>query len=276
VKQLHAVARRFLPELARHTPLLPGADQAAYVDIDDTIRRTYGYAKQGAGYGYSKVKGLNALLGIVSTPLSAPVIAATRLRKGPSNSARGAAAFVAETIRTARACGASGLLVMRADSAFYSADVINACRALGARFSVTVRMNASVKAAIARIDEDAWTPIKYPKAVWDEEGQCWISDAEIAETAYTAFTSKPKRQQVTARLIVRRVKRLSAKGGVHHNRAMLSTAFDTGETSAYRGPREYVAACARRALATLVVGHRADYARALPAFQAAQSTFQSP
>ncbi|MEU0837588.1 hypothetical protein [Streptomyces sp. NPDC005969] len=66
VKQLHAVARRFLPELARHTPLLPGADQAAYVDIDDTIRRTYGYAKQGAGYGYSKVKGLNALLVKVS------------------------------------------------------------------------------------------------------------------------------------------------------------------------------------------------------------------
>jgi len=120
VKQLHAVARRFLPQLARHTPLLPGADQVAYVDIDDTIRRTYGYAKQGAGYGYSKVKGLNALLGIVSTPLSAPVIAATRLRKGPSNSARGAAAFVAETIRTARACGASGLLVVRADSAFYA------------------------------------------------------------------------------------------------------------------------------------------------------------
>lgn len=53
-------------------------------------------------------------------------------------------------------------------------------------------MNASVKAAIARIDEGAWTPIKYPKAVWDEEGQCWIPDAEIAEVPYTAFTSKPK------------------------------------------------------------------------------------
>ncbi|MGW7674738.1 IS1380 family transposase, partial [Streptomyces sp. NPDC054775] len=212
-----------LPELARHAPLLPGADQVAYVDIDDTIRRTHGYAKQGAGYGYSKVKGLNALLGIVSTPLSAPVIAATRLRKGPSNSARGAAAFVAETIRTARACGASGLLVMRADSAFYRADVINACQALSARFSVTVRMNASVKAAIARIGDDARTPIKYPKAVWDEEGQRWISDAEIAEVSYTAFTSKPKKQQVTARLIARRVKRLGA-GAVP---AGQGTLFDT-------------------------------------------------
>ncbi|PZG77610.1 hypothetical protein C1I97_36795 [Streptomyces sp. NTH33] len=74
VKQLHAMARRLLPRLAAHTPLLPGTGQVAYVDIDDTIRRTYGYAKQGAGYGYSKVKGLNALIGTVSTPLAAPVI----------------------------------------------------------------------------------------------------------------------------------------------------------------------------------------------------------
>src|SRR6476661_10145434 len=50
VKQLHAVARRFLPELAAHSPLLPGIDKVAYVDLDDTIKRTCGYAKQGAGY----------------------------------------------------------------------------------------------------------------------------------------------------------------------------------------------------------------------------------
>jgi Transposase DDE domain group 1 len=209
VRQLHAVGRRFLPELAAHTPLLPGIDKVAYVDLDDTIKRTYGYAKQGAGYGYNKVKGLNALLAIVSTPLAAPVIAATRLRKGSANSVRGAASFAAEAIRTAKACGASGLVVLRADSAFYAADVIAACRALGARFSITVRMNASIKKAIATIDEDAWMAIKYPKAVWDEEEQCWISDAEIAGVSYTAFTSKPKKQQVTARLIVRRVKRLN-------------------------------------------------------------------
>ncbi|KUF18173.1 hypothetical protein AT728_24645 [Streptomyces silvensis] len=78
------------------------------------------------------------------------------------------------------------------------------------RFSITTRMNASVEATIARIDEDAWTPITYPQAVWDEEGQRWISDAETAEIRCTAFPSKPKRQQVTTRLIVRRGKRLSA------------------------------------------------------------------
>ena len=54
--------------LASNAPILPGADQACYVDIDDTIKATHGYAKQGAGYGYTGVKGLNALLAIISTP----------------------------------------------------------------------------------------------------------------------------------------------------------------------------------------------------------------
>ncbi|GAA3113307.1 hypothetical protein GCM10010449_39420 [Streptomyces rectiviolaceus] len=51
MKQLHAVARRFLPALAAHTRVLPGTQAVAYVDIDDTIRRTYDCAKQGAGNG---------------------------------------------------------------------------------------------------------------------------------------------------------------------------------------------------------------------------------
>lgn len=91
VKQLHAVARRLLPRLAAHAPLLPGAGTVAHLDLDDTIKPVHGYAKQGVGYGYNKVKGLNALIATLSTPLAAPVIAATRLRKGNVNSARGAA-----------------------------------------------------------------------------------------------------------------------------------------------------------------------------------------
>ena len=68
VRQLDAVASRLLINLAGKAPLLPGAGELAYIDVDDTVRRTYGYAKQGAGRGYSGVKGLNALLAIVSTP----------------------------------------------------------------------------------------------------------------------------------------------------------------------------------------------------------------
>jgi len=83
-RQLDAVASRVLVNLAGRAPLLVGADQVAYLDIDDTIKATYGYQKQGAGYGYSTVKGLNALLATCSTPRSAPVIAATRLRPGRS------------------------------------------------------------------------------------------------------------------------------------------------------------------------------------------------
>ena len=212
VKQLHAVGRRLLVALVSRTPLLPGVDVVAYVDIDDTVKPTFGYAKQGAGYGYNKVKGLNALIAVLSTPLAAPVLAATRLRRGASSSVRGAASFTAEALATARACGATGLVVLRADSAFYCAEVIAACRAAGARFSVTARLNSSVRAAITGIPETGWVAIRYPRAIWDEQGQCWISDAEIAEIPYTAFTSKPKRHHVTARLIVRRVKRLGCAG----------------------------------------------------------------
>lgn len=69
VRQLDAVHSRLLVALAALVPgLLSGADEAAYLDIDDTIRQTYGYAKQGAGYGYNGVKGLNTQVVTLSTP----------------------------------------------------------------------------------------------------------------------------------------------------------------------------------------------------------------
>jgi hypothetical protein len=82
VRQLDAVAARVTANLTRCAPLLPGADQVAYVDVDDTVKQTYGYAKQGVGYGYTGVKGLNALLAIVSTPLAAPVVVASPIAPG--------------------------------------------------------------------------------------------------------------------------------------------------------------------------------------------------
>jgi len=214
VRQLDSVAAAMLAELARWTPLLAGADHVAYVDVDDTIRATYGYAKQGAGFGYSGVKGLNALIAIVSTPLSAPVICATRLRKGSTNSARGAARLVADALKAAKAAGAggphgSGLVVLRADSAFYNHAVIATARRAKVRFSITARMNPAVSKAITSIDELAWTPISYPNAVWDDDEQRLISDAEIAEVPFVAFTSRRKTEHITGRLIVRRVKRLN-------------------------------------------------------------------
>jgi hypothetical protein len=112
VRQLDAVASRLVVNLVGMTPLLSDVDQVAYLDIDDTIKATYGYQKQGAGYGYSGVKGLNALLGIVSTPTAAPVIVATRLRKGSTNSPRGAFRLVADALVTAAKAGATGIVTV--------------------------------------------------------------------------------------------------------------------------------------------------------------------
>ena len=218
VSQLQQVHRELLVSLCRTAPLLPGADVLAFVDIDSTQNRVYGYQKQGAKFGHTKiagksvlVKGLNILAGVVSTPLSRPVIAATRLRGGSASSSRAAASLVTETITTARRCGCTGKIVARLDSGYYNAQVIAAIRKAGAYFSVTVAMNDHAKNAIARIPEDTWTPIRYPRAIWDDQAGGWVSDAEVAETEYTAFTSKKKELQVTARLIVRRVRALNKK-----------------------------------------------------------------
>jgi hypothetical protein len=215
VLQLGKVSRVVLGELARRAPVLPGKDVLAFVDIDSQQKRVYGHKKQGAGFGHTKiqgksllVRGLNALVATISTPLGAPVVAATRLRGGSAASSRGAASFATEAVHTARATGCTGTLVVRMDSAFYSAAACGAVRAAGAFFSATVQMNPHVAAAIAGIGEDAWTPIQYPRALWDDRLRAWVSDAEVAEVPYTAFTSK-KGGAITARLIVRRVKDLN-------------------------------------------------------------------
>ena len=219
VSQLEKAGREFLAELARRAPLLPGAETLAFIDIDSMQKRVYGHHKQGARFGHTKiqgksllVRGLNALAAVISTPIAAPVIAATRLRGGNAASARGAASLATRAVGTARECGCTGTIIVRMDSAYYNAAVIGAVRGHGARFSVTVPVNSSIRAAIAAIGEDAWTAIRYPRAIWDDQLNCWISDAEVAETEYTAFASK-KGQAVTARLIVRRVRDLNNKAG---------------------------------------------------------------
>ena len=213
VRQLDKAHRGFLAALADDSRLLPGREALAFVDIDSTQKRVYGYGKEGAAFGHAKiagksllVKGLNPLISVISTPLAAPVLGPVRLRGGSAGSARGAAGLAAEAIGTAREAGCAGTILVRMDSAYYNAAVIGAIRRNEAHFSVTVPMNSSIRAAIAAIPEDAWTAIRYPQAIWDDQLDCWVSDAEVAEIQYTAFASKKKSEQVTARLIVRRVR----------------------------------------------------------------------
>ncbi len=213
VRQLDAVAARLLAALVTRTPLLPGRDRITYLDIDDTVRETHGYAKQGAGRGYTGVKGLNVLLATLSTPGrtggSVPLIAAARLREGAASSVRGAWKLVADALAVARRCQCRALVIVRADSAYYAHAVVATAARAGARFSVTVRHTPSVLGAIAGIDEQAWIPIRYPRSVWDDQDGRWVSEAEVAEIPFTAFTGRRRDEHVHARLIVRRVRRLN-------------------------------------------------------------------
>jgi hypothetical protein len=219
VRQLDAIASRFLIALAGLTRLLdasagPAASDTgpdvvaryALLDVDDTIIEVHGHAKQGAGFGYSGVRGLNALLATLTTATAAPVIVAQRLRKGACGSPRGAKRLVGDAVRTARRLlGKTQLVLVRMDSAFYGRGPIHAALAGGAAVSVTVRMDKAVKKAIAAIDQDAWTPIEYTDAVFDETTGRWISSAEVAEVPFTAFAAQKKADHVPGRLVVRRI-----------------------------------------------------------------------
>jgi hypothetical protein len=154
VRQLEAVSHQMLAALVRQAPLLPGAGVLAFIDIDSMQKRVYGHTKQGAGFAHTKiqgktvlVRGLNALAATLSTALSAPLIAATRLRGGSANSARGAATLAADAIGAARETGCTGRIVVWMDSAYCAAKVIAAIRAAGAFLSVTARADPAVKAA---------------------------------------------------------------------------------------------------------------------------------
>jgi hypothetical protein len=223
VRQLDAVAARLLRQLHARTPLLAGINGPVLVDIDDTIVEVHGHAKQGSGYGYSGVRGLNALIATVTTAQAAPVIAGQRLRKGASGSARGAARMIGDTLATVkplRSNEATCKPLVRADSAFYGHPTVAAAIRGGADVSITVRLDSKVKAAIATIDEHAWTPIEYTDAVYDENTQRWISRAEVAEIGFTAFSSRKTAEQVQGRLVVRRIPDLNQR-------------IDTGQTTLF-------------------------------------------
>jgi hypothetical protein len=116
--------------------------------------------------------------------------------------------MIADTLaalRRLRPTAATAPVLVRADSAFYGHRAVGAALRGGAQVSVTVRLDPKVKAAIAAIGENAWTPIEYTDAVFDETTGQWISRAEVAETPFTAFTSKKATEQVQGRLVVRRI-----------------------------------------------------------------------
>jgi len=209
--QLASVLRAHLVHLARRTELLPGVEEQAFIDIDSLLRPVYGQAKQGASFGHTKIagkqvlrRGLSPLATTISTADAGPVIAGIRLRAGKAGSGRGAASMVTEAVNCARAAGAAGPIMVRGDSSYGTQAVVGACLRAGVRFSVVLTKNRPVNRAIATIGDGQWRPVTYPGAVVDPDTGELISDAEVAEVAFTAFAST--RGPVTARLVVRRVR----------------------------------------------------------------------
>jgi Transposase DDE domain group 1 len=109
-----------------------------------------------------------------------------RMRKGSANTSRGVRRFICELIAQVRRAGASGELVLRCDSGFWSNDTIATLERLQVRYTMAVKTgNLAVAKVIAAIDDEHWTAIEYT-----EDGI-----AEVAETMYKG-----------RRLIVRRTR----------------------------------------------------------------------
>ncbi len=206
VRALDAVTRELLRRAwSAGAGPAPGADVT--IDMDSTICQVFGLAKQGAGFGYTGVRGYHPLLATCAGDEhggGAAQLLHSRLRGGGAHTARGAASFLTEALsRTRQAMPVDdndkqGEVTLRADSGFYSRAVVRAARKADARFSITARATTSIKAAIAAIDEDAWTPIPY----WSSGGTFGhhddgtpVSGADVAEIAYTAFTDTPRRRR---------------------------------------------------------------------------------
>ncbi len=171
----------------------PG-DAPMTIDIDSTICETYGYAKQGATFGYTKRRGYHPLL---ATRADTGEVLHVRFRKGSANTGRGAQRFVREVIGRVRRAGATGPLRLRADAGFWSKHVIRACRDHGVGYSITVRQVTAIKTAIGGIDGDAWARIDYTAS----------GDAEVAECPYGD----------KHRLVVRRTRIVGAQAELFDN-----------------------------------------------------------
>ena len=157
VRQLDRLAEQVLAR-AWAAGAGPG-DGPMTMDLDSTVCEVHGHAKQGAAYGYTHTLGYHPLL---ATRADSGEVLHARQRTGRANTARGTARFVDELTARVRRSGASGELTMRADSGFWSAKTIQACRRHQIRYSITVRQTKPIRAAIATIAADAWSTSSTP------------------------------------------------------------------------------------------------------------------
>jgi PII-like signaling protein len=168
----------------------PG-DGPLVIDLDSTVCEVHGHHKHGAAYGYTRKLGYHPLL---ATRAETGEVLHARLRKGSANTQRGVKRFTEELVARVRRAGATGALTVRGDSGFYSRELTRTLDRLGVAWSITVNLNASIRTAIAAIDEADWVDIVYP-----DGGQ-----AQVAETTYVTGGGATKRARRRVRLVVRR------------------------------------------------------------------------
>ena len=137
------------------------------VDLDSTVCEVCGKAKHGACYGHTKVLGYHPL---VAVRADTGEVLHSRMRSGSSQ--RGHEHFAREALARVRRLAADATVTVRADSGFFSYDMIAAIAARGASYSITIPQNAKVKAANEAIGERAWKAITYTRG----------AEAQVAET----------------------------------------------------------------------------------------------
>ena len=174
VRQLDRVSRELL---ARAWAASGGlGDGPLTIDLDSTICETYGLGKEGARrHGYTGQRGYHPLLAVAA---GTGEVLMARLREGRSNTARGAAHFLRETLGRVRYAGARGQLTVRAGSGFYTHSIVAVCRKMGVRFSITIRQHKSLRNLIEAIP-DAGTGRRSPTG--------WTAPPMWPQTAYTPF-----------------------------------------------------------------------------------------
>jgi hypothetical protein len=171
----------------------PG-DGPLVIDLDSFIGEVYGYAKRGAGYGYTRQHGYHP---IIATRSDTGEVLHIRNRKGQANTQRGAERFVEELLARVHRAGHRGLIVLRADSGFENYKLIRALERRGIEFSIGVKQSKQVKALIDQIPEQDWVAIEdYPET----------GEAQIAETKLGDW-----------RLIVRRTRLVGAQAELWPN-----------------------------------------------------------
>jgi hypothetical protein len=208
VRQLDAVLAE---SLTRAWALGAGpGDGRLVVDLDSFVGEVHGRHKQGAGFGYTRKRGYHPIL---ATRAGTGEVLHIRARKGSANTSRGALRFVEELIPRVARAGAIGPTLLRADSGFWNKKIMARLENSGWTYSIGVRRQGAVPAAIAAIPETDWQPLEdYP-----DDGEAQIAQTMIGQQ----------------RLVVRRTRLVGAQAELWPNWrhfAFLTNRTDSLET----------------------------------------------